>query len=970
MNTNSKVQKSSKYSLIFIFMVTILMTGIYEIVWLVNKGNTPQKYTDIVIEQGGGEFANKSIELFLYWSGVILGLFIITLCVIFYKKFVHDEEQKISKWSDSKLVILGINVFMIGSYLFYGSINPVLVMAELIIMFSICYRKEHALHALCCYFMILYSITGLYRLYIFCGGNTSINSVFVSIAAFLFTFFLCIFATDKINSVIMVIQVFTPFLLYIYLTNKYNYGGETILLNPEKAVYIFIFSLIAVFEMIALISVWKQEKNEWMEPYINIGTSVAIMAFQRFSGSGYVMLNDMHHPAENTIAYNEIANLGRQAFSEYVPVSGLYSYIQGFFLEIFGKGNYTAYSLSNNVYYLVIIILLVIALRLHLNSMLTFFASIFIFITDYSRTALIIPFMLILLSRKLLSKSALWITVWIVFCWCYGLYYPAYGAAIGISLFPIGIYQVIKICREFKTWSIYKKSGYAIVGLLLIGGIVFSFPLILGTLKHVLDMRDGMLYLDGVTIFGQALPENFLPFLKEEGILYTFRIILGYVVRFTVPMLVVWIAYFSAINIFRKKKDAENNEKFTVNRLSAIACAMFPIVCFYFSLYRMGAGNLFNRAVYIIDFSLIITAIILYQCGKEENSKYQLILMAIFVCTIGNSNGINGLSGKYYKEYTVPENYVYTNERTDIPRLGEGFVEKELMSGIEEAAEIYNGMDHSRNYFALFANKANGQHGMAYDEILNIKGTAMLETMTVRGYSIAVDTAEKLCASDAIVGNKISPADHYYLYKWLCTGGKYIWSDDKKCFYPVTNESEEEVRKSNSKVMVSMPADGVGRIAASLGNSMESLQKVLSEKEIAFTTNVADNVLELDFAGKMDGNQIDYIYLDIAASAEFSPFIMGDSHVATNGLEEKLMKHEYNSGIQIVVEWQDDEMGSHTMKALLENGKILMPVGAGTGWLNHSHSEIRIWLEKDGQKIEMLPTRAVQLYTVRDVSIR
>ena len=162
------------------------------------------------------------------------------------------------------------------------------------------------------------------------------------------------------------------------------------------------------------------------------------MAFQRFSGIGYVMLNDMHHPAENTIAYNEIANLGRAAFSEYVPVSGLYSYVQGLFLEVFGKGYYTAYSLTNNIYYLAIIILLVVDLRLHLSPILTFFCSIFIYVSDYSRVALILPFMLILLSKKLISKPNLWLILWILFSWCYGLYYPAYGVAIIVALLFLG----------------------------------------------------------------------------------------------------------------------------------------------------------------------------------------------------------------------------------------------------------------------------------------------------------------------------------------------------------------------------------------------------------------------------------------------------------------------------------------------------------------------------------------------------
>lgn len=307
-------------------------------------------------------------------------------------------------------------------------------------------------------------------------------------------------------------------------------------------------------------------------------------------------------------------------------------------------------------------------------------------------------------------------------------------------------------------------------------------------------------------------------------------------------------------------------------------------------------------------------------------------------------------------------------KREDIPRLGRGFVRHDLMENIENAAAKYSTLDHDRNYFALFA---NGEHGMAYDEILDIKGTSMLETMMVRGYSICLETAEKLIESDTIVGNQISPVDHYYLYKWLCTGGRYIWSNTEQLFYPVRNEKADEIRLANSLVIASMPTYDAGRYAATLGNSLDSLQNVLTNQEqFTYSVRYEEGSIRLDFNDILDGNTIDYIYLDLNINREnYTAFLMGTNHIARNKLEAALMKHEFNSGLYIVAEWQDDKGEWKSMKALVENGKILMPIGAGVGWLNNYHSHILISLYKDGIKLALPEINELELYRVRDLAM-
>ncbi|MCI8891754.1 MAG: hypothetical protein HFH34_10485 [Eubacterium sp.] len=82
-----------------------------------------------------------------------------------------------------------------------------------------------------------------------------------------------------------------------------------------------------------------------------------MMAFQRFDGTGAVLPADMHHPFENIIGYQQIFELGQKPFTEYIPVSGMYSVIQGAVFQLFGQGEMGNYHVAQNVFYLFAVLL-------------------------------------------------------------------------------------------------------------------------------------------------------------------------------------------------------------------------------------------------------------------------------------------------------------------------------------------------------------------------------------------------------------------------------------------------------------------------------------------------------------------------------------------------------------------------------------------------------------------------------------
>ena len=521
-----------------VFAFAFFVVGIFEIVFLAKYGNTPQVYTDIVLEELGFEMANKSVEFILYVLGTLIGLGILASYFILKKDKSPLREEN---WNQLTLIAIVFGCAILGLYVFYGYVQSVLVLA---LFSAFCYhlRGRDASYGILIFFMGLYGFSALYRILAF-FGRFEANLMLMSVIAFFIAFLFCFLPEKWSQKFILFLQIPIPFLFLLFLMKEYKFQGNTMELKPKLTVYLFVFAVIFV----SLILVVKKILSEWRDfkisSSISIASSIAAMCFQRYSGAPFMMVSDMHHPAENTISFNEVVNHGLALFKDYSPISGLYSFIQGFFLEVFGSGNYIEYSIANNIYYSVIIMLTVFAVRLHLNSFWTFVFSVLVLVTDYSRVALILPFMLILLSRQLLRHKNVWFTVWVLFSLFYGLYYPAYGAAVALSLMPLALILFRKIKSEWKEKSsAYKIFSLCLWGLTLLICAAF-IPVLAGLAKHVIAMGDSMIYVDGVTIFGQALPRDFLSFLNTKNILHTSRLCLGYVVRFSVPMAVIYVSF-------------------------------------------------------------------------------------------------------------------------------------------------------------------------------------------------------------------------------------------------------------------------------------------------------------------------------------------------------------------------------------------------------------------------------------------
>ncbi len=78
------------------------------------------------------------------------------------------------------------------------------------------------------------------------------------------------------------------------------------------------------------------------------------------------------------------------------------------------------------------------------------------------------------------------------------------------------------------------------------------------------------------------------------------------------------------------------------------------------------------------------------------------------------------------------------------------------------------------------------------------------------------------------------------------------------------------------------------------------------------------------------------------------------------------MKKSYNPGMLVCISWVDDYGAEHIMYCEMNRGKLLIPLGAGAGWLLHNHAQMQIHVMQDGMEIAMPQITEIQFLKLRE----
>lgn len=960
-----KITDISKKRLL-LFASMLVIGAIAILIYSALTGNGTQSFTDIVIEYTAMDGSNKSAERNLFYLFSVAGA-VFYLVVFLMGKWgrVKDEPKETP---EARFLAVGLGITVAVNYIIYQNVNWIALSALLVLIVVYFKDKTLATEVLAFYFIAVYAICGAFRAYAVFNTNLSINIIYVSITALVLSDVLLLMNGGKKHYLrgILALQALVPFTLLIYVASNYLYNGEIMTIHIPARVKLVIYAIILAFVAEAALKVKRNwSKPQSLDKVLSFGTCVSIMAFNRFSGYGSIVDSDLHHPFENIIGYSQMFELGQKAFDEYIPVSGMYSLVQGFFFKIFGHGFAGFYSLTANLFYLAVIFLIVFLLRRQLEAKWVLLVSLVFMVTDYNRVALFVPIILLLAWPKLIAKKNLWLKVWFLTSFVHGLYYPVFGAAVCFAFAPLGIWQIItyaklgELLKDVKTVKFWAWWVVCFVPVLLGSGWL------LGTVKHMLAMGSQTIYADGIARFAQNVPENFLAYISNMP----FRLAVYYVFSYLVMISIIWLS----VALFLQSKD-ENRE---ISLLSLSIGIMF-LVTFSYTVVRFDYNDLYSRSDGIIRAAFIVLILLMSRFFyKKNNNAIWIFAFAIFFTSIITggqfviaAEGYMGIdkNEKLESYYTVPEGHVYVAHNE--PRLGECFLAADSYEYIMHINDYINTLDKNQSYLGIV-----DSFGLFY--LNDIKGDSAMEILnTVKGYGAAEETADNIRKNDTIVGMNISPLRNYYLYHWLVTSGDYIFDNDLRLFIPNDGSvSKEEILKQNKNISLNLSteAENIGDVAGAFGKSMESLESIFTQKDISYELSEGADSVHVNFAEEFDGDEADFMYIeleDVPDTYDYAIYQYHDPVIQNqynSSIGRFLMKRIYNDGMDVTVSWTNEAGEVISSTASIDQGKLLMPLGAARGWLLNSHSEVAITASQNDEAVSLPEIKNIKLLKLREV---
>ena len=955
---NLKNNKESIFLILLFLFVTIFIVS-----WMIITGNSNQTFTDIVVEYTARIGSNKSSERLLVYLIIVVCLISI---FVFYGKFVYSDKNDIKnvKQSIFKLILLCASISIIVAFVFYNKVNLIALVLIGYSCFIYLFYKDKLIDGVALLFVSFYALAGIYRMLVVFGANFNINTIILLLSGL--TISLIVMASSKFNGKIystamILLQFAIPLSLLMFIERRYSYQGKEMIIKMPLRLYIMVIIIIIISFIINFVWAKIYCKND--KPLISVVTICCVLNYNRYIVGGAVVRHDLHHPFENIIGYSQIVKFGLKPFSQYIPVSGFYSFVQGFFLSIFGNDNVAFYNVTENLFYIPIIIIVAILLVEHLGDKKAFLVSLLISIINYNRVALIIPIFLLLSLPKLINNRKLWLFVWFISSLINGLYYPIFGVATCFAFLPLGIYQIYLYKKEKSFIEDKKNLQFWLFISISIILVIVCAPLLIGLAKHILSMSSQTIYADGLSRFGQKVSGDFLPFIRSDS----FRRIVFYMLTFLLPIVIVIIPGILAMKL--GGIHFKEGDLVIKNKPPVFICLSIIILCciaYSFTLVRLDLNDIFSRNVGIVYASIMMLLIIVLKNLRYKFS-FMLIGISMFVLAISSLEGIWGIQNndKLNAIMIVPDDYVYVDN--DFINAKNCFLHK----------DDYTALEVSRDYIEQNNLRKSSLMGIDYFGgwfINDYKGMGALENVTVKGYGAAEETKNVIELNKPVVaisGEQV--LTNYYLYNWLLTSGKYFWSQEDRLFHPIVNNvNTNDIINNNMNSNLPPENYELDRIPHSWGESMYELEDIFKDVPVQYSPKTDGYHLSLQFDNDIMGEDADFIMLSLNNEEEridyYTYDLFGEYYNnKTNSFDKSLMLEDYNKGKKVYIVWEDERGNEYSVGCYYEKGNLLIPLGVGRGWLLNKHSVITMYVVQDDKVIPFPEIRNIRFLKLRSI---
>ncbi|WP_428074522.1 hypothetical protein [Candidatus Avelusimicrobium luingense] len=917
--------------------------ALFTLIFLAVTGNQPQVYTDIIVEWTSQVLSNKSAEMFLIYFLSLAGL-LVYMGYYMYGPYNAKFTDSPGKTISVERFIVGIvSCIMIYSILVVGKLKFDIFSFFLLVCIASWRDKEHLIDDMIFFFLSIFTVYALYMLYAWFGGTHTINKHSPAIVALISICVICLRPSYKsvlFQKSVLIMQIILPALLLVYVADRYLLNGEIVTVKPLLRIRLFVYGVMAGL----IISGIANLKKYWHTPatlnqILSFGVYVAIAGFLVSSSKGLQIPVDLHHPFENIIGFHQLFQMGQKAFVHYIPVSGMYSVVQGAFFEWMGAGLLSHYYITETLFLWIISVLVLGLLKLYLkNTSLFLIALVFIGGSSVyiNRSLFILPIMLLLSWPKLIENRNLWLKVWLLTSLFHGLYYPVYGAAVCLAFAPLGIYQIITFITSGQLRKESQKNGFLLKWCICFLPVLLAVPWLQGTFHHIRAMAAQTVLADGISRFGQQFSFPIVLF-APLGI----RLSVGYLFTFLFPAVLVWGGFAFALYVFHLNKYEKINRVQVRDGCIVLSLVILPLVAFSYTMVRLDTNSLFARNIGIFSAMAVMFVVYVLQYGRTIKIKQILIGLALCVPFFSYSWGILTETKKLQPYITLSEDTVQL-EPLQLNKAGQGFVKKTTGDFLKQES-LQPKLPFP--YFGLSV------FGLYYAQ--DIKGSSVLEPMTIKGFDAAQETTALL--------------NHY-----LITGKNYVYDPARNVFRPNDGSVSTEQILQRHRLLPYGKDLFVNKTFAAWGQSIKSLRPIFSTPQVSFETKVLSNSLQIHFSKPLYGDDADFMYIEFDGqdqSFEYALYDMAGWHkLPTNlGFAKYFVKKNYNPQRRVEISWTDESGENHKLFSGMDKGKLLIPLGAVAHWLLNDHSSLQIRVTDNALPADLPPVKKIEFLKLREV---
>ncbi len=947
----------------FLSLLTICLLGIiFVVICIAMIGNKPQVYKEYVAETVAFSDSNKTGEIHLFWVLLFGGclLSFILQRVSLRLKRVRSVEQTAEPNAAQNNWVIVLLLLNLSIYFINGSFAPILLCASSVYMLLSLIQPSRAKDGLILFVLLFYSITALTFLLNLVEA-CSFQTDFLLFAAILAEAVILAFVRteDGLRRVSLLLQPVLPFLFVVFLCNQYLYGDTIISLDLAPQVYIVVCSLMAIllFNLVKhTIKNWNPMTANPQPETISISACLAIAIFSTFNGTGLIVPADVHHVGEAILSFQQIFDLKQIPYVNYFPVSGLFSVVLGGILKLLGGGiTYFAFAQAFlRIFFAVAIILLCSKQLNKLYCLLI--ASVFVLAPSplIARAYLILPSVLILLLPQLIKRKQLWLMVWIWLCLLGVLYYPLYGVATFLGSLPFAIVQVLSFVRSSECKVQAKTVRFYLLWLVALLPVALCLPLLIGIAKHTLVYSSQSVLADGIAVFGQEVPDNFLPALSAISIV---RRAFYYVVRILLPAVYVWIFTYVLIKLF--KQDGFHLRTFQSPLFLATSFGILSLlVSFTYTLVREDVGDIMSRSAYILIplASILIIFICVRYLKDSLYSKLMIGFVILVAVMLGEShNSVQTIDERLVYQYNVPaeSRLISESEQDTLKNVGTGFVDSAQMD-----TGYLSYMSRMDELLTYDSNLSFCGLDFSYIYVTGARTCAQPSFPAIKSESTTSECIDVIRKEKPVIFNGFfSSISQFHLYKWLMLTNEYVYSEKYDAFLPVSLSNAIGSSASNDKRLAPYDVTNVGLVANSLGRSIDTLISTFEETGVTLTcidaaqddptaavTSDSDPVSTYCYSlsKSLYGSDGDFLYVDFNLGTEEN----GDSGFASS-MRNLLKKNTENKNVFVTVCWDNDfaPNAKNSIQCVLGTGALVIPLGSNCNWLLNSHSTLSISVE-------------------------